>query len=205
MMRLFFPSQDRREEGRVTAKHFDPTLGIVVPDGYDAQANCDWARQNKVSAVDLFNAAVAAMPGSGKTIRKSGAPLFEQVGTGGAMDYKRGGNKDLRDLGNYNFGYVAYCAGLSEVTAKAMGGGYQILSDTSSWEFWDTWFDDPRDQEMIIKGYRDAKTAADGKIKDRAASPVFKREIEIRPVQRPHIPERLPVYQEDNRVEIGPR
>jgi hypothetical protein len=137
-------------------RHFDQSLGMMVPEGYDAEANCRWAERNKVTTDDLAKSAFAIV--TRRSIRMSGSPLFEKVGSGGAWDYKRA-SRDLADVGNYNFGYAAFCAGLSLVEAKTAGGIYQIKSGTSKIS-WYPWFDDPADTARIEQGYLDAQNRA---------------------------------------------
>ncbi|MCJ2164699.1 hypothetical protein MRX56_09065 [Pseudodesulfovibrio sp. S3-i] len=37
---------------------------------------------------------------------------------------------------------------------QAAAGSAQVFSLTSKISFWRTWFDDPRDNEMVIKGQK---------------------------------------------------
>jgi hypothetical protein len=144
----------------VEARHFDATLGMFVPNGYNAEQNCRWAEQHVVSVEHKIRALAAATPGirslMGLSVRMSGSLYFYMVGSGGEWDYKRT-SSDLADAGNYNFGYTALCAGLTLVEAKAAGGIYQVLSGTSKLGWWDSLFDDPVDAAFIEKGYLDAQ------------------------------------------------
>ncbi|MBJ8099710.1 hypothetical protein JDS98_16650 [Bacillus cereus group sp. N11] len=85
------------------------------------------------------------------------------VKSGGPWDYKLKygyGNKytfDNRtltgeDLGNFHFGYVGKAIGFTDFELKGGAGFYQILSGTAEWVYYQTYFDDPRDQEMIQVG-----------------------------------------------------
>src|SRR5262245_19044281 len=126
----YFDALNAASSNDAEGRHFDQTLGMLVPNGYDAEKNCRWAELHKVTNAEVASAARAIVTGT--SIRKSGSPVFEKVGSGGDMDYKHGkGNRPLGDIGNYNFGYVAFCAGLSLRQAKAAGGIYQIKSGTS--------------------------------------------------------------------------
>ena len=54
--------------------------------------------------------------------------------------------------GNFNYGAMGRAAGLSELELKD-GAGYQQLRDgTSDIEFWNSWGDDPIDQQHIQEG-----------------------------------------------------
>ena len=79
--------------------------------------------------------------------------FINAVKTGGKWDYKKG-NSQYENFGNYHFGYIT-AAKYPEFIAKAGAGGYQILSQTSSPSFWNSWFDDPKDQYWIERGYKD--------------------------------------------------
>ncbi len=98
--------------------------------------------------------------------------FVDQVETGGPWDLKYEGNgysfNDLGesyyavyngqvynndDFGNITFGIAAAAYGFPEEFAQAGAGFYQVLSGTSSWSFISSYFDDPRDSEMISLGY----------------------------------------------------
>ncbi|EEM86589.1 hypothetical protein BK749_08255 [Bacillus thuringiensis serovar vazensis] len=85
------------------------------------------------------------------------------VKSGGPWDYKlKYGPKNTytfdnrkltgEDLGNFHFGYVGKAIGFTDFELKGGAGFYQVLSDTSEWAYYQTFFDDPRDQEMIQLG-----------------------------------------------------
>ena len=55
------------------------------------------------------------------------------------------------DIGNIHYGYVGRVL-FSESVLLIAGGGIQIIAGTSSWEYWQSNFDDPRDQWAISFG-----------------------------------------------------
>ncbi len=55
------------------------------------------------------------------------------------------------DIGNIHYGYVGRVL-FSESTLLSAGGAVQILTGTSDISYWDSNFDDPRDQTMISIG-----------------------------------------------------
>jgi hypothetical protein len=57
----------------------------------------------------------------------------------------------VADLGNIHFGYVGSVL-FKWITLCAGAGLYQIYSGTSSWKFWYSFFDDPRDTFCISLG-----------------------------------------------------
>src|SRR5690606_8297187 len=100
--------------------------------------------------------------------------FIELVGPGGPYDLKNDKNSifsinklrkydgkamyngevfKAEDFGNYNFGVAAKAFGLSLSFSQFGAGIVQILSGTSSWDFMNTYFDDPRDTYMIGRGY----------------------------------------------------
>ena len=56
-------------------------------------------------------------------------------------------------VGNIHFGYIGASAGYSLEFLQLGAGMYQILSETSKWSYYDTYFDDPYDSSMIELGY----------------------------------------------------
>lgn len=88
------------------------------------------------------------------------------VKTGGKWDFKNqkswklgkgdyykflGQKVTVADLGNIHFGYVGSV--IFKWETLCIGAGiYQIYSGTSSWKYWFTFFDDPRDTVCIIIG-----------------------------------------------------
>ena len=55
------------------------------------------------------------------------------------------------DVGNIHYGYVGRAA-FSEKLLLKVAGGVQILTDTSSWDYWKSNFDDPHDQWAVSFG-----------------------------------------------------
>ena len=58
-------------------------------------------------------------------------------------------------IGNHHFGYMGKHAGYSLCYLRLGAGFHQIYIGTSDWRFIRSYFDDPRDQEAINKGYAD--------------------------------------------------
>lgn len=96
----------------------------------------------------------------------AGMYFAERVKTGGIWDYKSymGTNtvyymEDLKTnmsgetIGNFHYGYVGRSV-FAAVTLKSLAGMYQVVSRTSSWGYWDSFFDDPSDQHDINWGIR---------------------------------------------------
>jgi len=94
----------------------------------------------------------------------AGQYFAERVKSGGVWDYKSylGTNtlyyvEDLNTnmtgeaIGNFHYGYVGRSV-FSATTLKSSAGMYQIYSGTSSIKYWDSFFDDPKDQAQIQKG-----------------------------------------------------
>ncbi len=88
------------------------------------------------------------------------------VKTGGKWDFKNqnswklksgnyytfmGSKVTVADIGNIHFGYVGSVI-FSSKTLCLGAGIYQIYSKTSSWKFWYSFFDDPRDTACILIG-----------------------------------------------------
>ena len=63
------------------------------------------------------------------------------------------------ELGNYILGYMGAAAGIPLDTVLKGAGAYQLVSDTMKFnpkfDRYGSNFDDPRDQENILRGYRD--------------------------------------------------
>lgn len=78
--------------------------------------------------------------------------MFFNFKPGAKYDYKKDGHPEYEDFGNYHYGLYTEALGLNASFTQAAAGFYQWKEDTSSWEFWETWFDDPRDNAMIRKG-----------------------------------------------------
>lgn len=86
-----------------------------------------------------------------------------KVQTGGDWDFKNNiytnsyyivGDKLLRndDLGNIHYGFTGRAGWLSKTALYTLPGLVQIKQGTSSFSFWSSYFDDPRDQKMIEFG-----------------------------------------------------
>ncbi|CAI8949879.1 Ntox44 domain-containing protein [Bacillus sp. IT-79MI2] len=89
--------------------------------------------------------------------------FIKLVKTGGPWDYKlKYGPKNEyvfdnqkltgEDIGNFHFGYVGKAIGFTDIELKGGAGFYQILSKTSEWAYYKTYFDEPKDQKMIQLG-----------------------------------------------------
>ena len=57
----------------------------------------------------------------------------------------------LADVGNINYGYVGSCI-YNNFILRISGGGYQVISGTSSIKYFNSYLDDPRDGDMILVG-----------------------------------------------------
>ena len=104
-----------------------------------------------------------------KGIRKIYSYFYTHSKTGGKWDLKNKWqlnknwlyvyNKDYYrydDIGNIHFGYVGYL--LFSLKELQLGAGlYQLKSGTSKIEYIFSYFDDPRDSDMIKKGFNIAK------------------------------------------------
>lgn len=55
-------------------------------------------------------------------------------------------------IGNINYGYTGKAASIPDFNLKSAAGLIQILSDTSDWSYWDSYFDQPTDQAEIQRG-----------------------------------------------------
>jgi hypothetical protein len=62
-----------------------------------------------------------------------------------------------QDWGNMLFGYYGNKAGFPLSMLRMGGGVTQILQGHSSWSFWTSNWDEPRDQFYILAGYRGAE------------------------------------------------
>ena len=94
----------------------------------------------------------------------AGLYFSERVKSGGIWDYKsylgtntRYYEMELRSnmtgetIGNFHYGYVGHSVFGSD-TLKRAAGLIQIISGTSDFSFWNSYFDDPRDTEDIQWG-----------------------------------------------------
>lgn len=161
-MRVSVSTWDNHD-GRSRASYYDSSLRLTTFEGYDAEQNCKWAGEHKLTMHELLRAGWAFI--FDKSVRESGSPWIERVGLGGDWDFKRGGNKHLADIGNYNYGLTARCAGVPKVVAELGAGMYQIKQDRNDgkfswqvvWERRDTLFDAPEDFKRTTQGYRDVE------------------------------------------------
>lgn len=58
-------------------------------------------------------------------------------------------------IGNHHYGYMGRHAGYNRTYLEIGAGIYQIVSRTSDWSFMSSYFDDPLDNQAIIRGYSD--------------------------------------------------
>lgn len=59
-------------------------------------------------------------------------------------------------IGNYHYGYMGVNVGIDSNVLRVSAGVYQILSGTSDWSYWRSYFDDPADQVAINFGISEA-------------------------------------------------
>ncbi|MDO5671868.1 MAG: polymorphic toxin type 44 domain-containing protein [Actinomycetaceae bacterium] len=94
----------------------------------------------------------------------AGKYFASRVKTGGAWDYKSFlGTRSVyyeptlraymtgEQIGNFHYGYSGSSV-FTPFELKGAAGFYQIVSGTSDWGFWTTYFDDPSDQKDIDWG-----------------------------------------------------
>jgi hypothetical protein len=121
---------------------------IIVPPGVDLEANLAEARRiRKICEPYIF----VANPFSSAEFFLKCAWVFFNFKSGARYDYKRNGHPEYEDFGNYHYGLYTSALGLNATFTQAMAGFYQLRSRASGWKFKETWFDDPRDNEMIRK------------------------------------------------------
>lgn len=117
------------------------------------------ARENAAELKDVYDNAVF-----GTATVTAGLYFTERVKSGGAWDFKGplGRNTTYyipgleaymtgETIGNFHYGYVG-SAVFGPGVLKTAAGLYQIVSGTSDWSFWDSYFDDPADTEDIQWG-----------------------------------------------------
>lgn len=122
---------------------------IIVPPGMDLEANLAEARRIRKICESFF---FVAKPLSSASFFLKCAWVVFNFKSGARYDYKLNGHPEYEDFGNYHYGLYTRALGLNATFTQAMAGFYQFLSRTSGWKFKETWFDDPRDNEMIRKG-----------------------------------------------------
>jgi len=59
----------------------------------------------------------------------------------------------MEHVGNFNYGATGKALGFTNELLKGGAGVYQALYGPRSWSFYNSWFDDPVDQEMIKEGF----------------------------------------------------
>jgi hypothetical protein len=83
--------------------------------------------------------------------------IYKNFKSAAKYDYKSRHYQDTRGLyeafGNYNYGLMIKEMGVNITFAEAAAGAYQIKQGTSNISYWDTYFDDPKDNRNIRKGY----------------------------------------------------
>jgi len=115
---------------------------LIVPPGVDLDANVAEAR--RVGArIEQDHPALSE-------IYKC-SYIYDNFKAGARYDYKKNGTQ-YEPFGNYHYGLYTKAMGINEPFARVAAGVYQIRRGTSRWEYWDSNFDDPRDQEAIRKG-----------------------------------------------------
>ncbi|WP_071546313.1 polymorphic toxin type 44 domain-containing protein [Pseudodesulfovibrio hydrargyri] len=124
---------------------------IIVPQGVNLAANIAEARRIKrICEPFIFN----FPPYSTASFSLKCIWVFFNFKDGAKYDYKRGGHPEYEDFGNYHYGLYTKALGLNASFTQAAAGAAQVFSLTSKMSFWRTWFDDPRDNEMVIKGQK---------------------------------------------------
>jgi hypothetical protein len=87
---------------------------------------------------------------------KSGGDWDLKVDLGLTINYDFLYNQKTGEyIGNHHYGYMGNISGYSETVLKTAAGAYQVFSGTSSWDFMDSYFDDPADQQAIEDGFED--------------------------------------------------
>jgi hypothetical protein len=88
--------------------------------------------------------------------------FYEQVRNKGPWDFKKNGNRQFENFGNFHYGAVGYAGGIPETVLLRAAGFAQSRAGTHD-EKWGDWYssepfgDDPKDQEWIKKGIEYAK------------------------------------------------
>lgn len=104
----------------------------------------------QMRAIEFYDLVKTGSPYDIKNDKQS-AFSVAKLGKAGAMYGKEHFRTD--DFGNYNYGVAAKAYGYALKFAQFGAGMYQIKSGTSSFNFHSTYFDDPRDYSMIMRGY----------------------------------------------------
>jgi len=79
--------------------------------------------------------------------------IYRNFKNGARYDFKQRG-KEYEDFGNYHYGLYTQAMGISINIAQAAAGAAQLAAGTYKIKWYRTWFDDPRDNEMIRKGHQ---------------------------------------------------
>ncbi|MGE4553679.1 MAG: polymorphic toxin type 44 domain-containing protein [Desulfovibrionaceae bacterium] len=140
---------------------------IIVPPGVDIQANIAEARQvareceeKARSMVPLYGHSL--VPGEAVaqkvldlvTLLYKCGWILDNFRSGARYDFKRGGHPEYEDFGNYHYGLYTHAMGIEMTLAQVAAGYWQLKNRTSSPEFKDTYYDDPRDNLRIRQGQR---------------------------------------------------
>ncbi|SKA94409.1 toxin 44 [Paucidesulfovibrio gracilis DSM 16080] len=123
--------------------------GILVPPGVDLAANIAEARRVK-RICDAF--ILNFPPYSSASFSLKCAWVVFKFSPGADYDFKKDGHPEYEDFGNYHYGLYTEALGLNATFTQAAAGFVQLCTRTSSWDFEETWFDDPRDNAMVRKG-----------------------------------------------------
>lgn len=78
--------------------------------------------------------------------------IYEKFDTGKKYDYKKDNHPEYEDFGNYHYGLYTQAMGIDVTLARAAAGAIQIIGGHYKIKWYRTWFDDPRDNQMIRKG-----------------------------------------------------
>lgn len=125
---------------------------IIVPPGVNLEANIAEARRiRKICEMFTLPAYEHLAPSS---FLLKCAWVFFNFKDGEKYDYKKDNHPEYEDFGNYHYGLYTKALGLNASFTQAMAGFAQAFSQTSSWGFLRTWFDDPRDTKMIKRGQK---------------------------------------------------
>ncbi|MCL1127395.1 polymorphic toxin type 44 domain-containing protein [Shewanella surugensis] len=89
--------------------------------------------------------------------------FYEKVRNKGPWDFKKNGNRQFEDFGNFHYGAVGYAGGIPESVLLRAAGFAQSQAGTAK-DHWGGWYqsapfgDDPKDQTWIRKGIEYAKS-----------------------------------------------
>lgn len=102
--------------------------------------------------VDVF-AAIAYRDATFAGLVKTGGAWDLKTKLGGSNYYYINGYyRSGEQIGNEHYGYMGKGLGYGSTTLKTAAGLYQIVSGTSSWSFYTSYFDDPADTVAINEG-----------------------------------------------------